>query len=99
MAKTTRIIGRRKQREQTAVRKRQTWQRLIFGLITALFGLIFLTICSVVVGLTAVVSAFTQELPDFTQIEQIGTGTDTFETTKSSPVAQTKTGMGNKIGN
>ena len=82
MAKTTRIIGRRKQREQTAVRKRQTWQRLIFGLITALFGLIFLTICSVVVGLTAVVSAFTQELPDFTQIEQIGTGTDTFETTK-----------------
>ena len=82
MARTTRLIKRRNQREQTAVHKKQTWQRAILIAISAVFGLITLTLCSTFIGVTAAVSAFTQELPDFTQIEQLGTNTDTFETTK-----------------
>ena len=82
MTRPTRIINRRKQREQKAVHRQKTWRRILLSLITTLFGLITITLCSGVVGITAVVSAFTQDLPDFTQIEEIGTNTDTFETTK-----------------
>lgn len=70
----------------------------IFAVITLLLGLfIVLTAFGGVAGVTAVYAAFTQDLPDFTEIERIGLDVDsTFETTKIYGWGADKNGDGQR---
>lgn len=83
MPKQTRIVNWRVRREARR-RRSGLWRfRLtaVLLLIFSLFGCFLLT--GGVLGVTAVYAALTQDLPDFTSLEQLGQdSTETFETTK-----------------
>lgn len=83
MPKTTQIIRRRLRRQKQVGRT----GRLVLRLAAILFALALLLVTLVSVGsvtaAAAVYSYFTQDLPDFTEIERLGQDSDaTFETTK-----------------
>ena len=82
MPRTTHIIQRRLRRQQN----RGGGKRLAFKLLLLLFSLgtaalLLLTFTSVT-SAAAIYAYFTQDLPDFAQIESLGQSTDTFETSK-----------------
>lgn len=83
MPKSTRIINWRYRQEQ---KRRRSGTAVLKTLTILLFAFLF-TGCLVLtmggVGVTAVYAYFTQDLPDFTELEQLGQHeTATFETTK-----------------
>jgi membrane peptidoglycan carboxypeptidase len=81
--RTTNIMHRRYRRQKRKGRGGRVFLR-IFAVITLFVALAFaLTAFGGVAGVSAVYAAFTQDLPDFTEIEKIGQDVDTtFETTK-----------------
>ncbi|MCP4357226.1 MAG: hypothetical protein GY796_04310 [Chloroflexi bacterium] len=83
MPKSTRIINWRYRRQQ----KKQRSGTTVFKISAVILFAILLMGCFVItlggVGVTAVYAAFTQDLPDFTELEKLGQNeTTTFETTK-----------------
>ena len=83
MPKPTRIIkwrNRRQQRRQRSGLNLFRWfSLLLLGLTTAVFTILLLG----AVGVTAVFASFSRELPDFTELEQLGQDSSTtFETSK-----------------
>lgn len=83
MPKSTRIINWRYRQEQ---KRKRSGTAVLKTVTILLFAFLFMG-CFVMtmggVGVTAVYAYFTQDLPDFTELEQLGQHeTDTFETTK-----------------
>ncbi|MBK7176546.1 MAG: hypothetical protein IPH82_05065 [Chloroflexi bacterium] len=83
MPKTTQVIHWRARRQRRRQRSGQAVLKiagllLLVGLLVGLFGMI-----GSVGAVTAVYAYFTQDLPDFTQLEALGQNeSDTFETSK-----------------
>lgn len=83
MPKTTRIMSWRYQRQQKQRRDARAILRVV-GVLTLILLLgLFMFFLSGVAGVTAVYAYFTQDLPDFTELEKLGQDPETtFETTK-----------------
>jgi membrane peptidoglycan carboxypeptidase len=82
MPQATRIIKWRQRRAQRSRRTGKSWLKIGAGLLVALLGLGLFSLLGVG-GATAVAyTTFTQDLPDYNQIETLGQTTDTFETSK-----------------
>lgn len=97
MPKTTQIIHRRLRRQKRT--GQGGWLALrLFGLLLLIGGaLIFFASVTSVASAAAVYSYFTQDLPDFTEIERLGQDPETtFETTKIYAWGEDRDGDGNR---
>jgi membrane carboxypeptidase/penicillin-binding protein len=83
MPRTTQIMRWRMRRQKQGGRTVRLILRLSGILVVLLFLLVTFALASSVTAAAAVYSYFTQDLPDFTEIERLGQDSDaTFETTK-----------------
>lgn len=83
MPKTTRIVSRRLRRQQQSGAGLRTFLRLLFGLTLAIIALFLIFSAGTATAAVGVYDFFTQNLPDYSEIEQLGQDVDaTFETTK-----------------
>ncbi|MCA9939503.1 MAG: transglycosylase domain-containing protein [Anaerolineales bacterium] len=82
MPRTTRIMQRRLRRQQNRGGGKRLALRLLAVFVALSLTALFLLTFTSVTTVAAVYAYFTQDLPDFTEIETLGQNTDTFETTK-----------------
>ncbi|GAB4147875.1 MAG: hypothetical protein Fur0021_07090 [Candidatus Promineifilaceae bacterium] len=82
MPRTTHIIQQRLHRQQNRGGGKRLVLRLLLLLLVLGTGSVLLAIFSSVGVTAAVYTYFTQDLPNFTEIESLGQNTDTFETSK-----------------
>lgn len=97
MPTTTRIISRRLRRQQNSGHGLRTALRILLVLIVSTVAFTFLFVTGTVTATASVYDYFTRDLPDFSEIEQLGQDIDsTFETTKIYAWGPDQDGDGNK---
>ncbi len=97
MPTTTRIISRRLRRQQRSGHGLRTALRVMLVLVISALALAFLTVTGTVTATVSVYDYFTSDLPNLSEIEQLGQDIDsTFETTKIYAWGPDQDGDGNK---